>query len=138
MECVGLLSREKVEHQMKLYAEPFEKIKSGQKTIELRLNDEKRQKLKVGDEITFTNIANGETLKRTVLKLYHFNNFDELYQSLPLLKCGYTELDIHTAQASNMEKYYSAEEQAKYGVVGIELCRPKQITDECVCVITRQ
>ncbi len=122
---------------MKLNHQPFEMIKSGQKTIELRLNDEKRQKLKVGDEIAFTNIANGETLKRTVLKLHHFNNFDELYRSLPLLKCGYTELDIDTAQASDMEKYYSVEEQTKYGVVGIEFCRPKQITDECVALLVR-
>ncbi len=137
VETVALLSRKKTEHQMKLNQQPFEMIKSGQKTIELRLNDEKRQKLKVGDEITFTNTANGETLKRTVLKLHPFNSFYELYRSLPLLKCGYTELDIHTAQASDMEKYYSVEEQAKYGVVGIELCRPKQITDESVLSLTR-
>ncbi len=116
---------------------PFEMIKRGQKTIELRLNDEKRQKLKVGDEITFSNTANGETLRRTVLKLHHFNSFDELYRSLPLLKCGYTELDIHTAQSLDMEKYYSTEEQAKYGVVGIELYRPKQITDETVALLCR-
>ncbi len=126
IETVALLSRQKVtEHQMKLNQQPFEMIQSEQKTIELRLNDEKRQKLKIGDEITFTNIVNGETLKRTVLKLHPFNSFYELYRSLPLLKCGYTEFDIHTAQASDMEKYYSVEEQAKYGVVGIELCRPK-------------
>ncbi len=113
---------------------PFEMIKSGQKTIELRLNDEKRQKLKVGDTIVFTNTTNGEKLQATVLQLHRFNSFEALYQSLPLLKCGYTELDIHTAQASDMGKYYSAEEQAKYGVVGIELCKPKQITDENVCL----
>lgn len=38
-------------YQMRLRREPFEKIRSGEKTIELRLFDEKRQKLKVDDEI---------------------------------------------------------------------------------------
>ena len=33
-------------HTMKLDAVPFEKIKSGKKTVELRLFDEKRQKIK--------------------------------------------------------------------------------------------
>ena len=33
---------------------PFKSIKEGTKTIELRLNDEKRSLLKVGDEIEFT------------------------------------------------------------------------------------
>lgn len=40
---------------------------------------------------------------------------------MPLLKCGYTEDTVQTADASDMEHYYSCEEQAKYGVVGIEL-----------------
>ena len=41
-------------HQMKLKRSPFEKIKDGSKTIELRLYDEKRQKVKIGDFIEFT------------------------------------------------------------------------------------
>ena len=32
-----------MKHEMKLNVEPFDKIKNGKKTIELRLNDEKRQ-----------------------------------------------------------------------------------------------
>ena len=38
-------------HEMKLNNGPFESIKNGTKTIELRLNDEKRQLLKVNDII---------------------------------------------------------------------------------------
>ena len=119
-------------HIMKLHSSPFEMIKSGEKTIELRLFDEKRQQVKVGDKILFTNIANGETLNTTVVKLHRFDSFKELYKSLPLLKCGYTIENVDNAKSSDMEKYYSVEEQNKYGVVGIELCRPKEITDEVV------
>lgn len=98
-------------------------IKSGAKNIELRLYDEKRQKLKVGDVIVFTNVSTGETLNAAVMKLHIFNNFDELYKELPLLQCGYTSENIDRAAPGDMEEYYSVEEQKKYGVVGIELYR---------------
>ena len=108
-------------HEMKLNREPFEMIKSGEKTIELRLYDEKRQKIQAGDTIVFTNNTTGETLTKTVVKLHRFNSFEELYDALPLLQCGYTAEDVDTASPTDMAQYYSAEEQDKYGVVGIEM-----------------
>lgn len=108
-------------HHMKLHAAPFAMIKSGEKTIELRLYDEKRQKIKEGDTIVFTNTATGETLQKTVLKLHRFDSFRALYAALPLEKCGYTEADIATADPSDMAQYYCPEEQQTYGVIGIEL-----------------
>lgn len=108
-------------HNMKLHASPFNMIKSGEKTIELRLYDEKRRLILEGDTIVFTNTATGEKLTAQVKKLHRFDSFEALYQALPLLQCGYTAEDIHTAHPSDMELYYSADEQKKYGVVGIEL-----------------
>ena len=108
-------------HHMKLNPEPFGMIKSGKKTIELRLFDEKRQKIKAGDTIVFTNTDTGETLSAKVIKLHCFASFEELYQSLPLLQCGYTEEDVAQASPEDMQQYYSSEEQKKYGVVGIEI-----------------
>ena len=108
-----------------------------QKTIELRLFDEKRQKIKVGDKIVFTDNTTSKTLNTTVVKLHRFNTFNELYKSLPVLKCGYTSENVDKATPSDMEQYYSVEEQRKYGVVGIELCRPEQIIDECVVLLTK-
>ena len=124
VESVVCLSR-KATHEMKLHSSPFEKIKSGEKTIELRLFDEKRQKINQGDSIIFTNTSNAETLCATVKKMHRFDSFEELYKALPLLQCGYTAQDIATAQPSDMEAYYSLEEQQKYGVVGIELTLQK-------------
>ncbi len=124
VESVVMLCREKKEHQMNLNPEPFKMIKSGKKTIELRLYDEKRQAVKIGDTIVFTNIADeNEKLRATVLKLHIFKNFEELYNTLPLLKCGYTEEDVSTAHFSDMEAYYSADKQKQYGVVGIEILK---------------
>ena len=120
-EAVALLQKKDAVHNMKLHPSPFEKIKSGEKTIELRLYDEKRRQIKAGDKIVFTNTLTGETLTATVTKLHCFDSFDELYKNLPLLKCGYTNDDIDTASPSDMLEYYSSKEQAKYGVVGLEL-----------------
>lgn len=108
-------------HNMKLSPAPFEMIKSGQKTIELRLYDEKRQLINVGDEIVFTNTATEETIHTQVLNLHRFDSFAELYKSLPLLKCGYTSEDVVCATPADMEQYYSVDEQNKYGVLGIEI-----------------
>ena len=47
-------------HEMKLQPKNFDYILNGTKRIEIRLNDEKRKKIKLGDKIKF--------LKETDLK----------------------------------------------------------------------
>ena len=42
-------------HEMTLFPRPYASIASGQKTIELRLYDETRQSIHIGDQIRFTN-----------------------------------------------------------------------------------
>ena len=106
-------------HYMNLKKSPFEMIKSGYKTIELRLYDEKRALINVNDEIVFS--CGNETLTVKVLALHRFENFDALYQSLDLLKCGYLPEELKTAKADDMNIYYPPEKQQKYGVVGIEI-----------------
>ncbi|MFR7761969.1 MAG: ASCH domain-containing protein [Eubacterium sp.] len=109
-------------HIMRLNNRPFQLIYSGNKTIELRLFDEKRQLIKAGDIIKFINTADeNNTLLVEVVELHIYKDFIELYNNLPLLKCGYTEQDIDSADPKHMEKYYSQEQQSKYGVVGIEI-----------------
>jgi len=53
-------------HNMNLNNGPFSRIKDGTKTIELRLNDEKRQLLKENDFIEFTNRV---TLEKVIVKI---------------------------------------------------------------------
>ena len=52
--------------EMKLRSDPFRRICSGEKTVEYRLQDEKRSLLNKGDYIRFTEIAT-EGTERTVL-----------------------------------------------------------------------
>ena len=109
-------------HYMNLQERPYAMIASGRKTVELRLLDEKRKKIAIGDTIIFKNAADEQaTLQCTVKKLYVFESFEQLYQTLPLEQCGYLPEELPTASAKDMELYYSAQEQAKYGVVGIEI-----------------
>ena len=59
-------------HKMKLNESPFERIKNGTKTIEFRLYDEKRQKIKIGDKIEFSKVPDmQEKLVVDVIDLYN-------------------------------------------------------------------
>lgn len=76
----------------------------------------------MGDHIRFYLTDNPSiTLLTKVLRLHYFDNFAELYQNLPLEKCGYTAETITTAKPEDMDIYYSPERQKQYSVVGIEL-----------------
>ena len=112
-----------MKHEMKLNNGPFKNIKNGTKTIELRLNDEKRQLLKIKDLIEFTNRENLEKMLVEIQNLYHYPSFDELYKHFDKVSMGYKENDV--ADPKDMEEYYSKEEQEKYGVLGIEIKKLK-------------
>lgn len=111
-------------HTMNLQPQPFAMIANGQKTYELRLDDEKRRLIAVGDEIVFTNTAAPEqTMCVRVVGLHRYENFAALYAALPLEQCGYRPEEIATASPADMEAYYTPEKQRKYGVLGIEIER---------------
>lgn len=107
-------------HRMKLRNSPYQKIREGKKTIEIRLCDEKRQKVKIGDRIEFTNLDDPSRKLITEVKALHrFSGFGEMFRVLPGTAMGFEEGE--TPDPNIMEDYYSAEEQAKYGALGIEL-----------------
>ena len=110
-----------MKHFMHLKEAPFGQIWNGSKTIELRLYDEKRRKIRVGDIIEFEDMSgSGRRIVTNVIALHVFESFEALYEALPLEKCGYDRDSISKASASDMKLYYSSDEQAVYGVVGIE------------------
>ena len=112
-----------MKYEMKLNNGPYTNIKNGTKTIELRLNDEKRQLLKIKDLIEFTNRESLEKMLVEIENLYHYSSFDELYKHFDKVSMGYKEDEI--ADPKDMEEYYSKEEQEKYGVLGIEVRKLK-------------
>ena len=97
-----------MKHEMRLNAKPFKKIKDGEKTVELRLYDEKRRGISVGDIIDFTCRDIGERMEKSVKPLHVIADFNQLYPAMDISKSVYAPK-------------YSAEEQERCGVVGIEL-----------------
>lgn len=108
-------------YQMTLCPAPFQSIAEGKKTIELRLLDERRKPIRVGDLICFTLEGHPEqTLLVRVAKLHIFPSFDQLYQTLPLTLCGYAEEEVAQASPKDMDQYYSREKQSQFQALGIE------------------
>jgi len=106
-------------HELHLNNGPFQSIKAGTKTIEMRLFDEKRSKYNIGDILVFENRSTGEILKSKIINLHRFDSFVDIYTRFDKVSLGYTP-DDH-ADPKDMEEYYPIEEQQKYGVVGIEI-----------------
>lgn len=106
-------------HTMNLYNDAFNLIKQGSKTIELRLYDEKRQKILIGDLIQFINIDNKNVLSTKVKNIFIYKDFQKLYKDFDKMSIGYKEDEI--SNYKDMEQYYSIEDIEKYGVIGIEI-----------------
>lgn len=110
-------------HQLKLATEPFNAIISGNKTIESRLYDAKRQKIQIGDRIIFINRDNSEqTVTAEVVGLLRYATFRDLFSHNNPRKFGGDNVEWLENQIS---EFYSIEDQKIYGVIGIEfkVCR---------------
>ncbi|MBE7088583.1 MAG: hypothetical protein E7370_03570 [Clostridiales bacterium] len=106
-------------HYLKLQPAPFEKIKSGKKDIELRLNDEKRQSMMAGDIIEFTCVKGGERLYAIIVDKTVFASFKELFAHYNKARLGYESGE--DASPLDMEIYYCKEEIECFGALAIEI-----------------
>lgn len=108
-------------HTMKLSSKSFERMKNGKKTIEYRLNDEKRQQLKYGHTIIFEKLPNlDEKLLMEVYKLNKFNTFNDAfteYLNVPNSDIG----DNIEESVKAMYKYYDLTDEEKYGCLAIHV-----------------
>ena len=104
---------------MNLQPKYFDFIKDGTKRIELRLYDEKRQLIQLGDIIEFAK-SDDEKFKAKVIGLLRYNSFADLFE----------DFDISILADSSMTKqellnvlgeFYSEERQAEFGVIGIRI-----------------
>lgn len=103
-------------HKMKLNESPFERMKSGTKTIEFRLFDEKRKAIRVGDKIEFSKLPDlQEKLLVDVVELYRENTFENLFRKL------YTDEEEITRKTKAMYEIYSPEKEQQYGILGIKI-----------------
>jgi len=109
-------------HEMSLNPEPFELIKSGKKTIEIRIYDEKRRKVKVGDYIIFSKLPDKvEKIKVQVVGLSIFASFRDLFTNFDKSKFGHDQNLSIEEQIAKQYEHYTPEEEQLYGVVGIHI-----------------
>lgn len=106
-------------HYMNLWDDSFQAIKEGWKTIEMRLNDEKRSIINIDDLIEFKNTKTNEVMTCIVSNIFSYENFEDLYMHHNKVSIGYKEKEI--ANPSDMYSYYSKEKILEFGVLGIEI-----------------
>ena len=110
-----------MEHVLKLQPKYFDYINNGTKRIELRLYDEKRQKINIGDIIVFKKEPELETtLKVKVIGLFRSDSFEKLFEDFDielLADKSMTKKEL----LNTLEEFYTIEKQKKYGVIGIRI-----------------
>lgn len=106
-------------HKMKVQTKYYNLLKSGKKVVELRLFDEKRQKIKIGDEIVFSNLSDtNDSFVARVINLHRAESFDKLCQIITPEQAGFSSKE---ELISVLEEFYTPSAQKKFGVVGIEI-----------------
>ena len=98
----------------------FEVVKYGTKNVEVRVNDEKRRKLKIGDQITFLKRPDDiENIVAVIEDLVYYKNFRDLvndYSIEELYLKDYSKNEF----LNLLKRFYSDDEIDKYGVVAIK------------------
>lgn len=108
-------------HEMKLQPEYFNFILNGTKRIEIRLNDEKRQNVKLGDKIKFLKEPDlNESFEAQVIGLLRYNSFEEMFKDYDISILSDKSMTKEEL-ISVLEQFYTKEKQEKYGVLGIRI-----------------
>ncbi|MFI3307552.1 MAG: ASCH domain-containing protein [Mycoplasmatota bacterium] len=108
-------------HELKLQERYYNYIKKGSKRIELRLNDEKRQQIKIGDKIKFFKESDlSKSFEVLVTGLLNYNSFDNLFNDFDIDILADKEMTKEELK-SVLEKFYTKEKQDNYGVLGIKI-----------------
>ena len=110
-----------MEHILKLSPKYFEYMKNGTKTIEARLNDDKRKNIRIGDFIVLKKKPELiEEIHTEVVDIIHKDSFERLIDRL--------DISMYSDASETKENYlndifhfYTKEEEQKYGVVGIKV-----------------
>jgi ASC-1-like (ASCH) protein len=107
-------------HKMGLIRDMFDEVNDGGKTVEMRMYDRKRRKIKVGDMIEFSNDDYPDrTVTCKVIGLYRYPDFETLLSECTEGEVGFPRLP-KTAIARVMNKIY-AYESFDEGVLAIKI-----------------
>ena len=120
------MAKKTIIHEMKLDKASFENLEKGTKTFELRLMDEKRQSLKLGEQIKFRLFPTlDHACMMEIIGLLHYPDFDTLLNDVEMSWLGLDD-DKKDWQKNVMHQIYTPEEEKEYGVLGIRLQKVSQ------------
>ena len=103
-----------------LDADVFETVDKGFKNVEGRVNDEKRQKLKIGDKLIFLKRPDEiEKIEAIVEDLVYYKDFNEMIKDYSMKEI-YLEDYSKDYYIELIKRFYTDEEINKYGVVAIK------------------
>ena len=110
-----------MEHEMKLQPEYYNFILNGTKRIEIRLFDEKRQQIKIGDTIKFLKEPElKESFNARVIGLLRYNSFDDMFKDFDISILSDKSMTKEELLGV-LEQFYTKEKQKRYGVLGIRV-----------------
>ena len=110
-----------MEHMMKLQPDYYNFILNGTKRIELRLYDEKRQLINLGDKIKFVKEPDfGESFDAKVIGLLRYDSFIELFKDFDISVLADKSMSKEELLAV-LEQFYTKEKQEQYGILGIRI-----------------
>ena len=110
-------------HEMKLQTSSFNCMKFGTKNIEIRLNDEKRQLIKIGDIIKFIEESNSNNFFLVkVIGILKYKSFNDLINDFDM-KYFFDKDTSKEELLKNLNEFYSEEKQKKYNAVGIKILK---------------
>lgn len=108
-----------MEHIMKLQPGPFDSIRSGQKIIEVRLYDDKRREVELGDIIVFKReLEQTEIARAEVTGLLRYRTFIDLANDFPASCFGHADKED---LLKSIYTFYTREQEQQYGVLGIRI-----------------
>ena len=110
-----------MEHEMKLQPEYYNFILNGTKRIEIRLFDEKRQQIKIGDTIKILKEPElNESFNVKVIGLLRYNTFEDMFKDFDISVLSDSSMTKEELIAV-LEQFYTKEKQKQYGVLGIRI-----------------
>lgn len=108
-----------MEMKVHLHPDVFEIVRNGKKDIEVRVNDEKRRKLKVGDTLIFLKRPlDDEEIRAKVVGLEYYDFFLNLVDNYEMERI-YLSSYSKEQYLDEMKRFYTREEQEENGVVAI-------------------
>lgn len=96
-------------------------IKAGIKTIEIRLNDTKRQALHVDELVTFIDLATGQPLTTKIMRIETYVNFESLLSQYTAIQVGSAPETSVAQMVQEMQTLYSPAQVRQFGVVALQL-----------------